>query len=93
MTYEHENYCFSLVEDPSLPNGYYIKSNLPTPQPGDVFIFCNLTQFYPGTKIFEGIEDLVFIDCNLNNCKVPDSAKVGDDCNVCETVYKVELDV
>lgn len=34
----------------------------------------NLTQAKPNTLIGIGIMDLTFIDCNLVNCKVPDSA-------------------
>jgi len=43
---------------------------------GDILRDCNLSQAKPGTEIGKGIKGLVFADCNLINCKVPDDARV-----------------
>ena len=85
MIYERENFQFKVVSiDPPV-----IESTLPTPENGSIFIDCNLTQFTPDTPIFVGVTDLVFINCNLNNCETPKDAEVDPDCNVCRTIFEL----
>ena len=42
---------------------------------GDVFENCNFSQSVVDTDIFVGKQDLVFVDCNLDNCKLPTGSK------------------
>jgi len=51
---------------------------LPTVKDGHVFEHANFTQMKPHTKIFVGVKGLVFRDCNLLNCDVPEDAIVED---------------
>src|SRR5574343_1021719 len=49
---------------------------LPEAQNGEVFESINFTQMLPHTKIFEGVQGLIFRKCNLINCDVPIGAVV-----------------
>ena len=51
---------------------------------GDVFEKCNFSQSVPHTAIAEGYSGLVFIDCNLMNCDIPE----GSVCNGCKSWHK-----
>ena len=59
---------------------YSFPSNksLPNAEGGQVFEMYNFTQAKPHTKVFEGVTGLVFKNCNLLNCDLPDDAKVED---------------
>ena len=56
----------------------------------DVFIQCNFSQFTPDTELFLNRTGLVFIDCNLVNCKLPADAE-ADGCNTSQNIYE-EID-
>ena len=49
---------------------------LPDVEDGHVFERYNFCQAVPHTKIFEGKKGLVFRNCNLTNCDVPEDAVV-----------------
>jgi len=63
-TYKKKNWSFTRG---SLPENI---------QNGDVFEDCNFTQKEAHTKIFEDIENLTFLCCNLLNCDLPGSSQV-----------------
>jgi len=52
------------------------KFDLPEVEDGHTFEGDNFLQMTKGTKIFEGVSGLTFINCNLTNCIVPDDATV-----------------
>jgi hypothetical protein len=43
-------------------------------QPGDEFELCMFAQLVPGARIFEGLSNLKFRECNLTNCAIPSDA-------------------
>lgn len=47
---------------------------------GEIFEFCNFTQKIADTEIFDGASELIFRNCNLVNCIVPDGSIV-ENCN------------
>lgn len=51
------------------------RNPLPESKSGEVFENLNFTQMLPNTEIFTGVTGLVFKNCNLTNCKLPDDAK------------------
>ena len=55
---------------------------------GDKFINCNFTQFTPGTKLFEGLTGLEFVDCNLINCDLP-ADTLTSRCNTARIEYEL----
>ena len=59
---------------------------LPKAESGDIFESCNFVQLKPHTIIFEGLEKLTFISCNLTNCDIPSDSK----CESCKP-YHVEF--
>ena len=58
-------------------------------QSGDSFISCNLVQFTPETKMFEGLNDLTFIRCNCINGDYPPDTTM-EECNTAQIDYEVE---
>ncbi len=47
----------------------------------DIVAACNVSQQQPHTAIAAGVTGLVFIECNLVNCDLPDDAQLFG-CNV-----------
>lgn len=48
---------------------------------GDEIVNCNLQQFAPNTPIATGVTGLIFRDCNLVNCLLPEGS-VAIGCNM-----------
>ena len=75
------NYAFK--EPPEVENGHE-------------FVNVNFTRAVPNTKIFEGVTGLVFNNCNLMNCDVPEDAEIisGLHCHVsfCSYVHPSWVD-
>jgi len=83
MIYEMENWGFWIDPD----TGAVTQTTLPTPEDGDSFVMCNLSQFTE-TDIFAGVKNLSFMDCNLVNCNIPKTAEASQ-CNMAIIEYEV----
>jgi hypothetical protein len=58
--------------------GLYFANLQPPLRDGDVLKSCNCQQEKPHTPFGEGIRNLTFRLCNLENCDVPEDARVED---------------
>lgn len=58
--------------------------DLPVPENGTIFSDTIFTRKEPHTPIFTGVTGLVFRDCNLTNCDLPEDAIVegGIHCHI-----------
>lgn len=57
-----------------MANYSFGKTPLPSVNDGHVFTGDNFTQMFPHTKIFVGVRELRFVNCNLTNCDPPEDA-------------------
>jgi hypothetical protein len=83
MTYIEENWAFNNDSNIS-------QKPFPEIKPGDGFISCNFSRTTPMTKLFEGIDNLMFEGCNMNNCDIwaNETWIINlDTCSFCQNEY------